>query len=632
MNGNISLGFLELVNSNFKFDVYRRAFEKDRKEENTHIYKLPTITSSDKDLYEVSFTEKEGYSRYNSESVDNIDMTKKWLMRLLINKVEETFDEKDYLINRKFNDRLFIVVANHTEGACLIKLEPYYLETNKCFGFIIDYAFKSHPGYENSRSEKILSLSIAKDGSKNKNYYADKLKIITSFINNTITKLFPINGVDIKKELTKLPVFLLDEKNYVFNSGTSQNQFQGIKEFKPYHSNIKNPLFVFIFEKSKINVSRQLVLALRGQLYPTFSGMKDMFGVEFQNEHIKSIVVENYTKESLKHIESEIDNIVANNPTCNIVGVFAGIEKDFDTNRNYSPYYSIKGMFLKRGLAIQAVTIEQALKKDGFKWSISGIALQLFVKLGGIPWKVKEKNNNCLILGISSAHIRDKEGKTSRYFAYSLCFDSSGLYKRLNVLGQSEDENSYIKQLSAQIKEQLEKDIDDTIKKCVIHVPFKLKRNEIRCIKESIESAKNAHENVEFCIIKINVVNKFFGYSEYNSNVPLAGSCVQLGNDEYLIWFEGLRQGSIHVVSAQNISNPVHIKFIYGDKMSNDEMKFYLQDIINLSGANWRGFNAKHEPVSTLYPELIARFAGKFEQYGLNLEIGDSAMEKVWFI
>ena len=66
--------------------------------------------------------------------------------------------------------------------------------------------------------------------------------------------------------------------------------------------------------------------------------------------------------------------------------------------------------------------------------------------------------------------------------------------------------------------------------------------------------------------------------------------------------------------------------------MNEDKMDFYLQDIINLSGANWRGFNAKHEPVSTLYPELIAKFAGKFEQYGLNLEIGDSAMEKVWFI
>lgn len=632
INENISLNFLELVNSNFKFDVFRRAFESDRKEENTYRYKLPTANGDDKDFYEVSLTERSGYVCYKADSMDNINMTKKWLMNLLIEKVEKTIDKKDYVINRKFNDRILIAVSNHNEGCCMIKLEAYYLEANNSFGFIIDYTFKPNPGYENSKIEKILSLSIAKDGSKNKNYYSDKLKIITSFINSTVDKLFPIHDIEIKKSLTKLPASLLEEKLFVFNKGMSKNQFQGIKEFKPFFNNIKDPLFVFIFEKNKINVSRQLVLALRGQLYPTFSGMKDVFGIDFQNDNIKSIVVENFSEESLKYIESEIDNIAVNNPKSNIVGVFAGIEKDFDNNRKYSPYYSIKGMFLKRGLAIQAVTIEQALKKDGFKWSISGIALQLFVKLGGIPWKVKEKNNNCLILGISSAHIKDEQGKITKYFAYSLCFDSSGLYKRLNVLGQDEEKSSYIKQLSSQIKEQLEKDIDGTIKKCVIHVPFKLKREEIQCIKESVQSAKNAHDNVEFCIIKINVVNKFFGYSEFNSNVPIAGSCVRLGNEEFLIWFEGLRQGSTHVVSAQNISNPVHIKFLYGENMNEDKMDFYLQDIINLSGANWRGFNAKHEPVSTLYPELIAKFAGKFEQYGLNLEIGDSAMEKVWFI
>ena len=174
--------------------------------------------------------------------------------------------------------------------------------------------------------------------------------------------------------------------------------------------------------------------------------------------------------------------------------------------------------------------------------------------------------------------------------------------------------------------------LDDSIEKCVIHVPYKLKRDEMKCIKESMESVKQDHQKISFSVIKINVINKFFGYSFYNSNIPLAGSCLQLGKHDYLVWFEGLQQGKTQVVSAQNISNPVHIQFIYGPEMTDEEIKAYLQDIINLSGANWRGFNAKHEPVSTLYPELIAKFAGKFDQYGLNLEIGNSAIEKVWFI
>ena len=65
INENISLNFLELVNSNFKFDVFRRAFESDRKEENTYRYKLPTANGDDKDFYEVSLTERSGYVCYS---------------------------------------------------------------------------------------------------------------------------------------------------------------------------------------------------------------------------------------------------------------------------------------------------------------------------------------------------------------------------------------------------------------------------------------------------------------------------------------------------------------------------------------------------------------------------------------
>ena len=482
----------------------------------------------------------------------------------------------------------------------------------------------------------ILSLSLSSDGSKNKNYYSDKLRYLKSFIDNFVPRLFPlkINGLtlDIKRTLLELSPFQLSEKTYMFQNGESKIQFQGIKKYKPLNNSIGLPHYVFVFEKSKINISRQLVKALRGQLYPTFSGMENMFGVDFSNDKIDSIVVEDYSIDNLKKISAQLDEIIKKNPDANIVGIFAGIEKDFDTGRDYSPYYTVKSCFLERGLAIQAITIEQALKRDGFKWSISGIALQLFVKLGGVPWTVKPQNKNCLIFGVSSAHIKDEENNTTKYFAYSLCFDSSGLYKRLNVLGQSTDKDSYIKQLSNEIKKHLHNDLDDSIEKCVIHVPYKLKRDEMKCIKESIESVKQEHQKITFSVIKINVINKFFGYSHYNSNIPLAGSCLQLGKREYLVWFEGLQQGKTQVVSAQNISNPVHIQFIYGPEMTEEEIKTYLQDIINLSGANWRGFNAKHEPVSTLYPELIAKFAGKFDQYGLNLKIGNSAIKKVWFI
>lgn len=636
MNNNILFSFLELSNSEFEFPIYRKSPDNNSKLGEIYRYKLPTSARTDWDTYDVSFREIDETTMFTAKSTDNINMTKKWLMSILSEKATATFGESEFYVGNHFVPNISFVISSHKEGQCLIQLEPYYLEINNSFGFLVDYKFKPFHGYEKTRQEKILSLSLSSDGSKNKNYYSDKLRYLKSFIDNFVPRLFPLKTdeltIDIKRALLELSPFQLSEKTYMFQNGESKIQFQGIKEYKPLNNSIGLPHYVFVFEKSKINISRQLVKALRGQLYPTFSGMENMFGIDFSNDKISSIVVEDYSIDNLKRIPAQLDEIIKRNPDANIVGIFAGIEKDFDNGRDYSPYYTVKSCFLERGLAIQAITIEQALKRDGFKWSISGIALQLFVKLGGVPWTVKPQNKNCLIFGVSSAHIKDEENNTTKYFAYSLCFDSSGLYKRLNVLGQSTDKDSYIKQLSNEIKKHLHNDLDDSIEKCVIHVPYKLKRDEMKCIKESIESVKQEHQKITFSVIKINVINKFFGYSHYNSNIPIAGSCLQLGKREYLVWFEGLQQGKTQVVSAQNISNPVHIQFIYGPEMTEEEIKTYLQDIINLSGANWRGFNAKHEPVSTLYPELIAKFAGKFDQYGLNLKIGDSAIEKVWFI
>lgn len=636
MNNNIMINYIELLDSNFKFEVYRKAYDEFSKKQGFLKYSLPTIDHTGNDMYAVSFEPKEECMKFICNSHDNIHLTKKWLTNELIKKIEVNFNKNEYFIGEHFVPNISFVISKRKEGMQLISIESYYLEYNNSFGFLIDYKFRPNNEFKNSRAEKILSLSLDNNGNKNKNFYSDKLKYLSLFIKDTMNKLFPLTvnsaTIDTKNTLTEIQPFLLKEKKYVFRNGEHNVQFQGIKELKPLVKIDKKPLFIFVFEKSKINTARQLVKALRGELYPTFSGMKNMFDVNFANDNIKSIIVDGFSEEKLQMIECDLEKIIDDNPNTQIVGIFAGIAKDFDAENNYSPYYMVKSYFLKKGLAVQAVTIDQALKKDGFKWSISGIGLQLFVKLGGQPWKVKPCNDNCIIFGISSAHFKDEHNAIKKYFAYSLCFDSSGTYKRLNILSKSNDRNEYIRQLSEQIKLHLNSEITKDIKKCVIHIPFKMKKYEIQCIKESVMSVKKDYLNIEFIFIKINVVNKYFGYSYYNSRIPLAGTCVPLGKREFLVWFEGLQQGKTQVVANQNISNPVHIQFMDSNNMNIEDIKSFLQDVINLSGANWRGFNAKHEPVTTLYPELIAKFAGNFERYGIDLDIGDTAMDKVWFI
>lgn len=634
----IRFSFLEIINQDFSFEVYRKAKDGEVKPYDVHSYRLP-VTNRNIDIYDdylVAFSPKEDFNTFICRPEYNHDLTKKWLMYLLIEKTKSVFNENNYSIGNHFIPNVSFVMKTYVEGNQLITVEPYYLKISNSFGFLLEFRFKANKGYEKSQKEKIYSLSITSSGEKNRNFYADKLSFIKVFIEKYTTRIFPLINqsecIDVQKQLKEIRYEVLSEKKYLFKDGEHKIQFQGLKDLSPLKTIPKKPIFIFIFEKSKVNIARELVKALRGEAYTTFSGMKKMFNVDFPNESIISIQTDNFSTDALTYIEKKLDEVIKQYSGYSIVGIFAGIAKDFDSGKSYSPYYSIKNMFLKRGLAVQAVTVEQAIKKDGFKWSISGIGLQLFVKLGGIPWKVKPQNEDCVIFGIASAHLKDEDQKIKKYFAYSVCFDSSGIYKQLDILSRSESEKTYIENLSEQIKKQFESKLNDKVHKCVIHIPFKLNKNEIKCIKESIKSIKLKHQNIEFVFIKINTDNRFFGYSEVNSKIPIAGSYIKLAEKEFLVWFEGLQQGHETVVTAQNISNPVHIQFMDANGLNEEEVKSYLQDVINLSGANWRGFNAKHTPVSIYYPELIAKFIAKFEQYGLEMDLGIDAIDKAWFL
>ena len=91
---------------------------------------------------------------------------------------------------------------------------------------------------------------------------------------------------------------------------------------------------------------------------------------------------------------------------------------------------------------------------------------------------------------------------------------------------------------------------------------------------------------------------------------------VRISRDEFLVWFEGLQYD--HRTVGKMIANPLHVKFTYPrEGLSRHTKLNHLQDAINLSGANWRGFNAKAMPVSVYYAQLIATYVKEFEAHKL---------------
>ncbi len=634
---NIRLNFIPTNSNTFTFEVYRKLREEEViKEENVFQYHLPlTLDSKDKAVYLVSYTEREGYEAYSATSFDSINLTNRTLLRALYSYFRSTELVYQAEYKRKFGgDLIEFTIEEHEKGKKTVSISAYFLKEHKRFGFLIDYHFLVKEGIAFDKEVQRLSLSLDSQYRSNKNFYTDKFHIVNQFISKVFNPNIRIrinqnNSLEVLGELFNVPSFQLNKKEYIFsNNKTSYSQFQGIKNYGPFEKISQEVEFIFIFEDRFRSFANEIYLSLSGKSNPgTFSGMETMFKTTFNLQNIKQIKVNSYDDDSLNTILKQVKQIRDSTVSKRVIAIFIEDympEKDI-TNSSHN-YYFLKYHFIKEDIPLQVINYRRLSEKNALKWSTSNIALQIFSKLGGIPWIVKPSNINCLILGIGSSHkIDPATHEIKKYFAYTVCLDSSGLYKKLEVLADEETEEHYLEKLQQNLTTLLISKNFESYKSCVLHLPFKIKSKEIK----AISSAINKIRDIEFVAIKINTHNKFFGYSFHNSYVPYESSFIKLAYDQYLVWFEGLQYGK--EIVDKRLSNPVHIQFLDIAENRNMDERKYLQDVLNLSGANWRGFNAKSIPISIYYSQIIAEYTKSFEElvgYNENL----LSNEKPWFL
>lgn len=632
----IRLNFLPIEERDFTFDVYRKVkIEGQLKSIDEYVYTFRETNDDNLNReYFVSFVPKEGYILYKANFLDSRNMTKKFILHKLFDKInnEEMLFDFSYIERKHSIDRIEFIISKHKQGNRIVYLIPYFLEKTGHFGFLIDFKFSKFDHIIFDKEVQKLSLSLSQDGTSNKYYYTDKYKIIQNFVYNIKALLSPIKLGDniflnISFKLQSLNAGILNKKEYLFfNNNSSYSQFQGIKNFGPYKKVNENINFIFIFQDLHRVFANELYLSLLGKSNPgTFSGLENMFKVRIGIDNVKRITLQSLDESELRSIIKRV--VEMKNTSSDKKHIVIYIE-DFPLEGDTSisaTYYFLKYHFIKEDVPLQVVNYRKLSAKNSLKWSTSNIALQIFSKLGGIPWIVKPSNNECLILGIGSSHKRDfNTDKIIKYFAYTVCLDSSGLYRSLDILAESEEEDSYLTLLEKNLLSLLSSDKFSNYSSCVLHLPFKIRQSEVK----ALYSAINQINNWKFAVIKINLDNKFFGYSEHNTLVPYESSYIQLSKREYLVWFEGLIYGKELV--DKRLSNPVHIEFLNID--SNEiNIKSYLQDVLNLSGANWRGFNSKSIPISIYYSKIIAEYTKSFEELH-DYQEGDIRNDKPWFL
>ncbi len=613
MNKNkIALNFLPLNTSTFSFNVFTRKSSPNEKrwDENIRLLKLPDNDNKYINFW-VSFEQFEDSEEITINSNINIELTKWYLFTLLKNRLKnENIEFKPS--EKSFNPfRIYIITEEITEkGKKSVWIEPYYLKIKNEFGFLVDYKFIKNQNSVFDKYIQRLSLSLNDSYQSNKNFYIDKYRYIINFLKKDFSNFKELSQyLIIDTNFEKLTCKELKTKNYIFRNNNSNSQFNGLMQYEVFQPapNTNQLTYIYLIKDDKKQYANDLIKALNGE-FPTFKGVNKLGLPKQTNDNTRALIIEDYNnfKDKLEEISSNINFI--------IISIFPSKEEKF--------YYELKNYCLNKNIPLQTIHIETIADENKLKWSVSGIALQMFTKLGGVPWLVKTENNNCLIVGIAQSIERTGEN-ISRFFAYSVLLEASGKFLKIEPLADEKTKNDFLNTVVNNVSRIL--DEKKNYQSIIFHVPEKIKKETVKKIEEILIKSR---QNVELYILRINDDSRFFGYDENNNSlIPYESSYIQLSENEFLVWTEGLNYQNPRPL--KRYGNPLYIQFFYSNQ-KNYNKELLLQDILNLSGANYRGFNAKALPVSLYYPKLISNFYKHFKE--INLDQISVKTDKLWFI
>jgi hypothetical protein len=638
---NIHLNFLPIQQIP-TIVLYRRPCaspQEHRPSDKASAHKLPVESADETNWpqFWVCGEETEGFERFQFQPILNSDLTRRILFKGLKKSVESRLRPAEYqLWEAGFIQEVSLIMRTHPEGEELLVVQPYSLREIHKTGFLVDFHFRLNKSVPFSRRIQQLSLSLDKSFKRNLDYYLDRSAKIRGFLEERWTIfegiLLPgaLERLQISRDFVTLPAERLRSKVYVFAGGKeSRSQFAGLRDYGPIHPLDGPPTLLFIFREQDRQAARMLAVSLRGLKQRgqfNFPGFKTLFKSDLEissNPIVLPDLSSSSMEVALRRTESE------RHATPRLLPVLVL------PNSDDNGYFAHKAFFSHAGLPTQVCTLRILEDQETLKWAIANLALQIFCKAGGQPWRVRPTSERSLIIGISQSHkIRLVEDRRTieKYFAFSVLTDSSGLFREIRVLGESSDHGAYISALKSNLKRVLSENAG-SFNRVVIHTSFKLRHSEIDAIRQTTEEvvATRDRSTCKFAVIKVNQNNRFFGINRsVNSLVPYEASKIRLGPHEYLVWFEGIYPDKPNVTKV--FPGPTHLQFlrVEGERIELAEERELLQDLVNLSGANWRGLNAKSAPVSVFYCHLVANFVQDFNERNLPLpEVPDI---RPWFL
>jgi Piwi domain len=412
-------------------------------------------------------------------------------------------------------------------------------------------------------------------------------------------------------------------------SHTGPDAWKGLNQYGPFDNTrivLGAKSVLFVFPETLREQARKLARGLEG--HKGFRGVETMFRVPFSGTTMDYLAFDadlSSPAAAAASYREAIQDWNSKRMTEPLVALVLIPRSDrWETER---PYYEAKAAFAQLGIPTQMVTAELLDNDSQFDWSIANIALQMFAKLGGIPWLVEvPAGDDDLIIGIGRAEVRRENGR-QRVFGYALSFASNGYYRSAWVFKPVATEEEYEKCLKEAVVGSLEKsmgEVDQPPRRLVLHLGKKTGRREIDAVEAAMKDGGVA---VPTAYLRIDDSSNYDLTSSVDTFAPPKGLAVHLGPRRTLLQADGLSP-------LGPPEGPLLVELNERSTVGLDELDELVAQAFRLGHANWRGFNARSRPMTLVYGEILAGLVGYLEEVkSWNSEFLQSVIrDRPWFL
>jgi hypothetical protein len=443
--------------------------------------------------------------------------------------------------------------------------------------------------------------------------------------------------------------FALAQTRLIFDyapGASAPSPFKGLLTYGPYDSSkfdTKNLRLLVIFNERNRGAVTQLVAKLIEGI-PDSAYFQKGFQALFQLHKVDPIL------RSIETHSAEAYEIAIDKAIQETAGAFhLALVECLDGSKTFpdaeNPYLRAKARLMSYGIPVQAIRESHVrAESKSLAWTLGPIALQMYAKIGGIPWLLPSSQSvdRELIIGIGHTSQRPNNwvgAEQSRIVGLTTFFLGDGQYVLGRELRSVLYEN-YFQTLLASLEESL-KDISThygwkvgSVVRIVFHVFKPLKNIEIDVVDKLIKKFRKF--NIIYALLTISTKHPWvmLHSAEKKGGKWTVTPCERGANivlDDHSCLLQ-LRGPADRPNKKQRPPLPVLVRL--HEKSTYRDLQFIAQQIMDFSYLSWRSFFPNETPVTTFYSELIARLSGKLQRvHGWNPTVLDRYFRrKTWFL